>query len=127
MYLVTLFVTIELGNFNVCVLYEQGRGLHAKQFFETLLAKAKASLTSKHLSELESPDIANLLDFGQTQQLEFYIYKLNLFHTCKENKIKAYDFLKTLQFNLTQIEAFDEGDVIGKKFCLDSSRFLFSL
>ena len=67
------------------------------------------------MQDLESTDKMNYIStFAEKQNLEFYIYKLNLFQTTKENKIKINDFLRVLEFNLNQVESLDEGDIIGK-------------
>ena len=68
-------------------------------------------LTPKYLQYFQSNCISSFL---VKQNFEFYIYKLNLFQTTKENKIKIDDFLRVLEFNLMLIEILDEGDIIGK-------------
>jgi hypothetical protein len=103
---------IYLGNGKVGPLFEKGKGVHEK-FWNTLLEKSKSLLTSKILIELDSPDICNLLTDFSAPRLEFYIYQLHVFQTYKGNNITV--FLDTLKYNLTQIETFDEGDVIAFK------------
>ena len=85
-----------------------------KKFFQNLLALAKTNLTPKHLLELNSPEIINYIShFADKNEHEFYIYKLNIFQTTTEFKIKIYDFLKVIEFNLSQFETFEEGDIIS--------------
>lgn len=100
----------------MCILYEKGRGLIAKQFFQTLCSLSKTNLLPRHLLELDSPEIVNYIShFVDKECFEFYIYKLNIFQTAIENKIKMYDFLKVIEFNLSQFETLDEGDIISNK------------
>ena len=100
----------------MCVLFEKGRGFLEKKFYQNLVSVARENkLTPKYLKDLQSPEIINYIStFAEKQNFEFYIYKLNLFQTTKENKIKINDFLRVLEFNLNQVESLDEGDIIGK-------------
>ena len=98
----------------MCILFEKGRGMIEKKFFQNLLALAKTNLTPKHLRELNSSEVINYIShFADKKEHEFYIYKLNIFQTPKEFKIKSYDFLKVIEFNLSQFETFEEGDIIS--------------
>ena len=66
------------------------------------------------MSNRSSPEIVNYIsNFVEQNDFEFYIYKLNLFKAIKDN-IKISDFLKIMEFNLSQIEILDEGDIISK-------------
>ena len=66
--------------------------------------------------ELNSPEILNYISYyAEKKNTEFYIYKLNIFQTPKVAKIKIHDFLKVIEFNISQIQSLDEGDIISNK------------
>ena len=102
----------------MCVFYEKGRGIIEKKFFENLIFLSKFELTRNDLLELgkgSSPEIINYISyFVEKKDFEFFIYKLNLFKRMKEDRIKITDLLKIIEFNLSQIENLDEGDIISK-------------
>lgn len=48
-----------------------------------------------------------------SENLEFYVYSLNLFITSKKNNITVKNFLSRLESNLNVIENLQEGDAVG--------------
>ena len=115
--LIYVLNSIYLGNERMYIL-EKNEGSTGSfgEFFQTLLSLSKTTLYPRHLLELDSLEIINYIShFVEKNHFEFYIYKLNIFRTPNEAKIKMYDFLKVIEFNLSQIKTLDEGDIISKK------------
>jgi hypothetical protein len=110
-------LAIYLGNEKMCIFYEKGRGIIGKKFFQTLHSLSNNNLSLRYVIDFDCPEIINYISiFAEKDNFEFYIYKLNLFQITKENKIKMCDFLKVIEFNLSQIETLDEGDIISIDF-----------
>jgi hypothetical protein len=103
------------GNEKICILFEKGRGIIEEKFLENVILLSKTNLAPKHLLEIKSPGILNYINtFVDQNDLEFFIFKLNLFRSPKEARIRIFDFLEILKANLVQIEILEEGDVISK-------------
>ena len=65
--------------------------------------------TLSHLMSCELIDIASL----DNENLEFFIYRINLFKMCDKLKIRTFDFISTNRFNLEQLLTMEDGDIVS--------------
>lgn len=99
---------IYLGGNNLLVTYEKGNGV-IKKSFDYLYDNM-----DKYKFEIaDEMQTTNLDEFKvQRHNLRFFKYDMNIFTTSTENKIKPIDFVRTIEFNLNQIETLKNGDII---------------
>ena len=91
-------------------MYDSENGVIGSSF----LRLSKTNLDRSSLSNLEFDHIIDIATFqDKNEQLEFFIYRLNLFERCKLFKIKTEDFIKTNRSNLEQIHKLDDGDIVS--------------
>lgn len=93
------------------MLFEKGKSVDRVNFDRLLGIKNLTRETMKQSVQLKERAIRleNLIN----EDVNFDIYKLNMFDLSSREKITAIDLVKVLQFNLSQLEHFEEADIIS--------------
>jgi hypothetical protein len=107
---------IYAGNGNILVLFEKGKGV-TREAFQLLL---NLKPIDKSTLEKEAYDSKWLIDMNSVKfeedlwnEIEFFLYSVNLIDTCVANKVKPGEFLENLKFSLAHIEHLEEGDIVA--------------
>lgn len=92
-------------------MYEKERGID-KPLFDKL-----ASIKNISRDTLKNENTFNekAIDFGElanADDLEFDLYRMNVFEICQRESIKPNGLFEVLKFNLSQIDNLEEGDIV---------------
>jgi hypothetical protein len=109
-----------IGNQNLLVLFEKGKGVAREVFAKLSKLKPleKTRLATEAADSFESKwriDMKKVKLDGASpwDEVEFFLYNVNLFDTSLSNKIKPDELLETIRFNLAHIEHLEEGDIVA--------------
>ncbi len=116
-------LTLYLGNQLLLILFEKGKGVINDNFQKLKQIKPleKSSLIRETDDASANFDPKWLIDMNgvksenpsQWDQVEFFLYNVNLFETSLNNNVKPDEFLETIRFNLAHIEHLEEGDIVA--------------
>jgi hypothetical protein len=103
-----------VGGGNILLMFEKGKGVIQEAFdkLEHLHSIDKTSLQALNSNLLMKMDVETFQE-ATWNDIEFFLYNVNIIEMCKKNKVKPTDFLKNLKFSFSQIEHFVEGDVVS--------------
>jgi hypothetical protein len=103
-----------VGGGNILILFEKGTGVFHGAFkaLEKLFSIDKKSLQTLN-SDLLMEMNADKFQEATWNDLEFFLYNVNMIDICKETKVKPAEFLKNLKFSFSQMDHLVEGDIIS--------------
>jgi HRAS-like suppressor 3 len=102
---------IYLGNKQFIEIFERGVGIIEKNF-KLLVDNINDCAILENLCSSAVIRIKHLLN-SQQNNVEYHLHSYNIFDICKQENLTLNNVLSILQYNLEQINTFEEGDIIG--------------